>query len=110
MDAFRAALDTLFADPNLGETALWQAGGVGPGVSVRLIRRRMARQEEAAEEASYPCAVPELRLISRDMVGPERPRCPAIRSNRLPHEFFEEVFDFNQEILRVSGLVEFYSL
>lgn len=40
MEAFRAALDTLFADPNLGENALWQAGGVGPGVPVRVIRRR----------------------------------------------------------------------
>ena len=84
MEAFRVALDTLFADPNLGETALWQAGGVGPGVSVRVIRRRLARQEEAAEEASYPCAVPELRLISRDMVGPERPRCPAIQRQLRP--------------------------
>lgn len=40
MEAFRTALDTLFADPNLGETAIWQAGGVGPGVPVRVIRRR----------------------------------------------------------------------
>ena len=40
MEAFRVALDTLFADPNLGETAIWQAGGVGPGVPVRVIRRR----------------------------------------------------------------------
>jgi len=38
--AFRAALDTLFADPNLGEHALWQAGGVGAGVALRVIRRR----------------------------------------------------------------------
>jgi hypothetical protein len=40
VEAFRAALDVLFADPNLGETALWQASGVGPGVTVRVIRRR----------------------------------------------------------------------
>ena len=40
MRAFRAALDVVFADPNLGEHALWQAGGVGPGVPVRVIRRR----------------------------------------------------------------------
>lgn len=40
MEAFRAALDVLFADPNLGEHALWLAGGVGPGVAVRVIRRR----------------------------------------------------------------------
>lgn len=40
MEAFRAALDVLFADRNLGEHALWQAGGVGPGVPVRVMRRR----------------------------------------------------------------------
>lgn len=40
MEAFGAALDVLYADPNLGEHALWQAGGVGPGVPVRVIRRR----------------------------------------------------------------------
>ena len=40
MNAFAAATDTLFADPNLGETALWQAGGLGPGILVRVIRRR----------------------------------------------------------------------
>lgn len=40
MEAFRAALDALFADPNLGATALWQAGGIGPGVPVHVIRRR----------------------------------------------------------------------
>ncbi len=40
MEAFRSALDVLFADRNLGEHALWQAGGVGPGVPVRVIRRR----------------------------------------------------------------------
>lgn len=40
MNVFAAATDVLFADPNLGEHALWQAGGVGPGVPVRVIRRR----------------------------------------------------------------------
>ena len=40
MNAFAAATDVLFADPNLGEHALWLAGGVGPGVTVRIIRRR----------------------------------------------------------------------
>ncbi len=40
MNAFAAATGILFADPNLGETALWQAGGVRPGIPVRVIRRR----------------------------------------------------------------------
>jgi hypothetical protein len=46
VEAFRAALDTLFADPNLGETALWQAGGVGAGVAVRIIRKSPDRVAE----------------------------------------------------------------
>jgi hypothetical protein len=40
VEAFRVALDVLFANPNLGEHALWLAGGVSPGVAVRIIRRR----------------------------------------------------------------------
>lgn len=37
--AFAALAATLFADPNMAETALWFAGGAGPGVAVRVIRR-----------------------------------------------------------------------
>lgn len=40
MNAFAAATDVLFADPNVGEHALWKVGGVGTGVPVRVIRRR----------------------------------------------------------------------
>ncbi len=40
MNAFAAATAALFADPNLGEHALWLASGVGPGFAVRVIRRR----------------------------------------------------------------------
>jgi hypothetical protein len=40
MDAFAAATDALFADPNIARDALWRAGGVGGGVSVRIIIRR----------------------------------------------------------------------
>jgi hypothetical protein len=39
MGAFRAAVDVLFTDPNLAEAALWKAGGIGPGVSVAIIRK-----------------------------------------------------------------------
>lgn len=49
MNAFAAATDTLFADPNLGERALWQAGGVGPGVPVRVIRKSPDRIAEFGE-------------------------------------------------------------
>lgn len=37
--AFTAAIDALFADPHLSETALWKAGGAGPGVAVTVIRK-----------------------------------------------------------------------
>ena len=40
MDAFAAAIDDLFADPNIARTAVWRAGGTGPGVPVRVITRR----------------------------------------------------------------------
>jgi len=40
VNAFAAATDVLFADKNLGEHALWKAGGTGPGVPLRVIRRR----------------------------------------------------------------------
>lgn len=40
MSAFAAAIDTLFADPNLAVDALWRAGGEGEGVPVRVITRR----------------------------------------------------------------------
>jgi hypothetical protein len=39
-DVFAAATDALFADPNIARDAIWRAGGVGNGVSVRVIARR----------------------------------------------------------------------
>lgn len=43
--AFPAAVDALFADPNIGEDALWMPGGVG-GVAVRVIRKTPDRIAE----------------------------------------------------------------
>lgn len=40
MDVFAAAIDDLFADPNIARTAVWRAGGTGPGMPVRVISRR----------------------------------------------------------------------
>ena len=40
MDAFSAAIETLFADPNIARSALWRAGGAGDGISVRVIAKR----------------------------------------------------------------------
>lgn len=39
MTAFSAAVDILFADPNLAVDAVWRSGGSGAGVPVRVIRR-----------------------------------------------------------------------
>jgi hypothetical protein len=40
VDAFTAATDALFGDPNIARDAIWRAGGVGAGVPVRIIARR----------------------------------------------------------------------
>lgn len=45
MSAFALGLDAIFADPNMGEDALWKAGGVGVGVPVRVVRRSPDRIE-----------------------------------------------------------------
>jgi hypothetical protein len=46
IDAFASAIDALFADSNIGEGALWKAGGVGAGVAVRIIRKSPDRMAE----------------------------------------------------------------
>lgn len=40
MDAFAAATDALFADPNIARDATWHAGGAGAGTAVRVVTRR----------------------------------------------------------------------
>ena len=39
MNAFATAMTVIFADRNMAVDALWLAGGVGPGVAVRVIRK-----------------------------------------------------------------------
>ena len=39
MNAFASAIDRIFADSNMAVAALWFAGGTGPGVAVRVIRK-----------------------------------------------------------------------
>jgi len=39
MTAFATAMNVIFADRNMAVDALWFAGGVGPGVAVRVIRK-----------------------------------------------------------------------
>jgi hypothetical protein len=40
MDAFAAATDALFVDPNIARDATWRAGGAGAGLTVRVATRR----------------------------------------------------------------------
>lgn len=39
MTGFATGVDALFGDGNIGEDALWRAGGNGDGVAVRVIRK-----------------------------------------------------------------------
>ena len=39
MNAFATAMNVIFADANMAVGALWFAGGTGPGVIVRVIRK-----------------------------------------------------------------------
>ena len=39
MTVFAEAVDALFSDPNIGRDATWRAGGVGAGVTVRIVFR-----------------------------------------------------------------------
>ena len=39
MNAFATAMSRIFADANMAVDALWFAGGTGPGVTVRVIRK-----------------------------------------------------------------------
>ena len=39
MNAFTIAIDRIFADANMAVDAMWFAGGTGPGVAVRVIRK-----------------------------------------------------------------------
>ena len=39
MNAFTTAMNVIFADPHMAVDAIWFAGGTGPGVPIRVIRK-----------------------------------------------------------------------
>ena len=39
MSAFATAMNVIFADANMAVDVIWFAGGTGPGVAVRVIRK-----------------------------------------------------------------------
>jgi hypothetical protein len=43
MNAFTAAIDILFSDPNLGVKVIYRAGGADPGTMIRAIIRQPDR-------------------------------------------------------------------
>jgi hypothetical protein len=49
MTAFAAAIDVLFADPNLAMDAVYRAGGADPSIPVPVIVRRPDRMREFGE-------------------------------------------------------------
>ena len=62
-DAFSAAIDDLFADPNIARTAVWRPGGSGDGIPVRAIARRPDREAEFGDIAVHTAtAVFEVRV------------------------------------------------
>ena len=39
MNAFATAMNMIFADRNMAVDAIWFAGGTGPGIAIRVIRK-----------------------------------------------------------------------
>jgi hypothetical protein len=69
IDAFTSVIDALFADPNLGEDALWKAGGVGAGVTVRIIRKSPDRMAEFGDSrAVLPTVGIDIRRSQAAMI------------------------------------------
>lgn len=49
MTAFSAAIDAIFADPNMAADAFWLPAGVPPGFAVRVILRAPDEVQEFAQ-------------------------------------------------------------
>ena len=49
MSVFAAAIDALFADPNIARAALYRPGGIGDGVPVRVITKRNDQVSEYSD-------------------------------------------------------------
>lgn len=80
MNAFEMAVRAICADRHLGLDAVWRRGGSGPGVPVRLIRRRPdvttsfgdGRFVSGADEVLVPLtSIPDLAVGDTLEVGAE---------------------------------------
>lgn len=96
MTLFTEAIAALFADPHLGEDGLWKAGGTGPGVPVRLVRRAPDRIERFGESRAV---LPTLLI---DLRRAEVPGVAAGDVVEIGAEAFEVLAD---PVLDASGLV-----
>lgn len=63
MDALAAAIDVLFAAPNIGEQATWRPGGAG-GSPIRVIRRQPDQVVGFGDtRALLPTVLLEMRVV-----------------------------------------------
>ena len=63
MPIFAAAVDDLFANPDIARDAVWRPGGAGDGIAVRAIIRRPDREAEFGDIAVHTAtAVFEVRV------------------------------------------------
>lgn len=61
MTVFAAAVDAIFADPNIGEDAVWRPSGLG-GTPIRAVRRQPAGLAEfGSSRAIMPAVLIEVR-------------------------------------------------
>ena len=67
---FASAIDALFADPNIGEDALWKAGGVDAGVAVRIIRKSTDRMAEFGDSRAVLPTVVSISAARRPQRSP----------------------------------------
>jgi len=69
--ALSAALDTLFADPNIARDAIWRVAGAGSGVAIRaVVRRPEAISAFGDTRLVTPVALVDLRVSEAPTIAP----------------------------------------
>ncbi len=70
MSVFAAAIDDLFADPEIARDALWRPGGTGSGVQVRVVARRPDRIGDFGEtRIVVPAATFDVRVAEAPAIA-----------------------------------------
>ena len=86
MTVFAAAIDDLFADPDLARSAMWREGGLGAPVSVRIVLRRPDRSGTFAET--------RLHVVTAMI---------EVRTSELPDLAAGDTFDIGDDVYVVQG-------